>query len=289
MKQGLKRLVALFGCLSLLALAGCGGSSSSGTSSTSTTTIDATGTTAATVSVSSSEGSAVVTVPQGTVLYADAAKTTLVPAGTLTVAVESITSTASLPTIAQAGISNLGIVADITMASGSTLVKAFNVPITVNLKLPAGYAAVGSSVDYYSVDSAGTWTKEGTTTVKTDGSIDMSVTHLSIWGAVTFNTVPTVSFAGTYLGIFSAEQTGTWTMTVSESGVITVYDGPDTGTGSINTATGAFAATMPASDNNGNAAVDLAGTISVSGAVTGTWTVVSGGQTYTGSISGTRQ
>ena len=287
MKQYLKDLKVFVVCLSMFMLAGCGGSSSSTPVTPASVTIDATGKTSALVTTSSSDGSASLTLPQGTVLYADAAKTTLVPSGTLSVSVASISSVTALPVVAQSGIASVGILADISMMSGTTPVKSFSSPITVNVKLPAGYAAVGSSVDYFSVDSAGNWTKEGTATVKADGTIDMSVTHLSIWGSVEFN-APTVSFAGNYSGTYSGQQTGTWSMTVSENGAITVFDGPDTGTGSINTVSGAFTVTIPGSDNNGNVAVNLAGTISVSGAVTGTWTVVSGGQTYTGSISGTK-
>lgn len=176
-----------------LTLGGCGSTSNPAVVDSSLTT-STNGTTVSEVVVISSDSAAKVTVPQSTTLFSDYAKTQPVN-GTVTTTVTAITNVSALPPVAQTGalvgssgmvLDTIGGVADITMTNGTSPIIAFGTPITVNLKLASGYAVVGSSVDFYSIDGSGNWTKEGTATVKADGSIDMIITHLSGNGAARF-------------------------------------------------------------------------------------------------------
>lgn len=197
-----KAVNVMIGFLATLAvgIAGCGGGSSSGSTplqnnSTSNATVTSTnGMTASQVVSSTPDGVATITIPQSTPLYADAAMTQSV-SGVVTTKTTAMITVSALPVVAQTGtlmtssdmvLDTIGGVVDITMTNGTSMVKAFGTPITVNLKLVSGFASVGSTVDYYSVNDTGNWTKEGTATVKTDGSIDMSITHLSMWGTSIF-------------------------------------------------------------------------------------------------------
>jgi hypothetical protein len=113
--------------------------------------------------------------------------------GTLTVTAAVMNSIASLPaglaatpTSTGGTLFSLGNSINITISSGSTTVKHISPSMTVNLAIPSTYANPGDSVSYYSFDGT-TWTLEGTAIVKSDGTVDMLVGHLSVWAVATFN------------------------------------------------------------------------------------------------------
>ena len=290
-------LLAILVPVLALTLVGCGSSGSTpATNSTSATVTSSNGITALQVVSSTPDGVATVTVPKDTALYSDAAKTQLV-SGTITTTTTALTSVSALPTAVQTGtlvassglvLDTIGGVADITMSNGTSTVKAFGTPITVNLKLASGYAAVGSSVSYYSVDSTGNWTLEGTATVKADGSIDMVVTHLSLWGAGQFksNTSAT-AVSGTYSVLASGGTS--LTLVIGANGIISGSDG-DAGHTIAGTAasTGAFSLTVTGSAAEG--VVYITGNIiPATGAISGTYYFTDPGQPKTtGTFSGTR-
>lgn len=289
--------------IAMVAISACGSDTGSTQTAANTASASATstnGSTVASVAVSTPDGSSTVTIPQGTTLYSDAAKTQAV-SGSLTVTTTTILSASALPAAAQAGtlvgvantvFDKIGAVADVTITNGSSTAKAFGSPITVNLKLPAGYATVGSSLDYYSFDSTGAWTKEGTATVKADNSIDMSVSHLSGWGVATFkNSTPAASVAGTYSGTVVGH-TNTFTLIIDSNGAISGSDNQGaTITGTANTQTGAFTATVAATAANGNTPVNLVGTINLAtGAMSGSLSFTPpGSSTVTGTFTGIRK
>lgn len=198
-KNRIVQKVWLIYCLiCVFALWGCGGGSSSSpaapaTNKTTTTVTSGAGGTTVVSTSTTPDSVATVTVPQGTVLYSDIAGT-LPVTGTITISTTAVTDRTALSSGALAAslsggpgeiVDVVAAIAEIKMTSGGSSVKTFSAPISVNLKLPASYA-IGSNVDYYSYDGLYTWTKEGTAVVKADRSIDMIVTHLSLWGAMTY-------------------------------------------------------------------------------------------------------
>jgi hypothetical protein len=116
--------------------------------------------------------------------------------GTLTVAASVMSGTAALsglvPPLAQTPdgkvLSALGNSIDITISAGTSKVKNINPPMIVNLKVAASFALPGATVSYYSFDGT-IWHLEGTAVVKPDGSVDMSVSHLSVWAIASFASV----------------------------------------------------------------------------------------------------
>lgn len=230
MKSGtIRRILMASAAAVALVTAGCGGGSSSpspDTPASATVTSDAAGKTTAPLTLTSSDGIATVTIPQGTVLYADTAGTQPV-SGTVTVTVSAIQSTDELPADARTArlsgggtLSSIGTVADLTIAGDSTTVQSFRAPITVNLKLPQGFAAPGAELPYYSFDGT-SWNPEGTASVKADGSLDMAVTHLSLWGGVRF--APTAFTTEMLAGkkIYRATMASYGSFTLNSDGTVT--------------------------------------------------------------------
>ncbi len=212
-----------------LVAAGCGGSSSTPTPSTSasaTVTTDAEGKTTAPLTLTSSDGAATVTIPQGTALYADAAGTQPV-SGTATVTASVIRSMDKLSADARAAglsgggtLSSVGTVADITVAGTTTAVHSFSAPITVSLKLPDGFAAPGVELPYYSFDGT-SWNLEGKAAVTSDDTLDMAVTHLSLWGVVRFAPTAFTTEMLTGKKIYRATMAGYGSFTLAGDGTVT--------------------------------------------------------------------
>ena len=102
------------------------------------------------ITLATADGIASITIPQGTGLYADDARTQPV-SGTVTVTASATTSVDGLPetartaTLAGGGetISSVGAVVDLVMNGAGATVRTFDAPIAVNLKLPQGFAAGG--------------------------------------------------------------------------------------------------------------------------------------------------
>lgn len=185
----------LFTGLALAALFGCGNDSSSTSQA---------GATSSTVVAKSTDNVVSVTIPAGTVLYSDIGKT-VAATGTASAKVYNLKfisqggivagsksafkqystinplavygQLASDPSKAPDG---SGVYFDIYLTAGTTPVKSISGTINANVMLPTGYAAAGSSVDYYSYGSGNIWTKEGSASVKSDGSIDITTSNLSL-------------------------------------------------------------------------------------------------------------
>ena len=186
-------MILLAGCfVGSLVLGGCSGSSSPAANNTSTATVSAgAGGTTVASTTTTPDSVATVVVPKDTILRDSLGAPVT---GTVTISATAVTSSSSLSSGALAAtlsdgsglvLDTVAAIVEITMTSGGSTVKTFSTPIIVNLKLPSSYA-VGSNVDYYSFDGVSTWKKEGTAVVKADHSIDMIVTHLSSWGAMTY-------------------------------------------------------------------------------------------------------
>lgn len=188
--QFLKAL--LTGATLVSTLAGCGSNSSTQAPGTVSSTMTA-----------ASQGSAVqVTLPAGTVLYSDLSKTKPVT-GNITVKAWNVKYTGAVPSGRAPAFNNhssvhpmsvfgqlagatnkvmdgTGVFANIEITNGTDYVRTLSAPISVTLKIPSSYAQPGTSVDYYSYDGGVMWTKEGSTTVKSDGSVTFNTKGLML-------------------------------------------------------------------------------------------------------------
>ena len=84
----------------------------------------------------------------------------------------------------------LGSMIDISLASISSQVRTIAPFMTVSISVPSSFAGPGAVVKYFSYDGT-RWNYENSATVKTNGTIDMQVTHLSLWAVATFKALPT--------------------------------------------------------------------------------------------------
>ena len=122
--------------------------------------------------------------------------------GPLTMTATASTSVSSLPTAEMSGrtadgrsLRSMGGFIDINISSASGSVKRFATPITVNIALSTELAVPGVALEYFSFDGT-RWNMEGTATVKADGTLDMKVSHLSIWAVAKFSSAPTGDING---------------------------------------------------------------------------------------------
>ena len=131
--------------------------------------------------------------PAGTQLK-DAAGNPL--AGALDLGVATRATKADLPVVAQMGhltdgssLKAIGASVDIVISSSAGQVKTITPFMIVNLAVPPAFAAPGTTIPYYSFDGTN-WNLEGTATVKADGTVDITVTHLSLWAIAQFQLYP---------------------------------------------------------------------------------------------------
>jgi metallo-beta-lactamase class B len=298
----------LLASMALAALFGCGDGSSTTTQA---------GAISSTIVAKSADNVASVTIPAGTVLYSDIGKS-LPATGTASAAVYNLkfisqggTVTGSASAFKQNETINplavygqlasdkskapdgSGVFFDIYLTAGTTPVKSISGTISANVKLPAGYAAAGSSVDYYSYGSGVIWTKEESATVKSDGSIDITTSNLSLAVTKFTDWVPpgngllpkgTYPVSGSPFGLFTfvIGASPTYTMTAKtalevaipltsgsialKAGSTTLYDFTATFTYNSNAYT--FSGTLDKVSGK------ITGTYS--GAASGNWTALSG-------------
>ncbi len=168
-----------------------------------------------TVPVSLTAPGANVTLASGTLLK-DAAGNPI--SGTLTVTASVMNSTAALPgglATAQTSdgkvLSALGNSIDIIISAGASTVKTIAPPMIVNLAISSAFALPGATVSYYSFDGV-KWTLEGSAIVKSDGTVDIAVSHLSVWAVAVF--LPTIDAAAPDITSFTVPATSS-TLTVS--------------------------------------------------------------------------
>ncbi len=161
-----------------------------------------------TVTINITVAGASINIPAGTLLT-DANGNPIIGILTVTASVKS--SIAALPaglSVAQTTdgkvLSVLGNAIDITISAGAATVKNITPAMIVNLPIPASFASPGATVSYYSFDGT-TWHLEGTTTVKSDGSVDIPVGHLSVWAVAAF--VPAVDAAAPVVSAFTMPAT----------------------------------------------------------------------------------
>jgi hypothetical protein len=151
----------------------------SASNATITITTDSGGKTTTTRTLSSAM--AQVTIPAGTTLT-DASGNPLT--GELTATSTFSSSVSTLPTAAAilpTG-QNLAAYIDLNISAGGISVKNINPGITVVLNAGSGVVA-GDKVSIFSFDSAsGAWRYEAAAVVNTDGTVQFTVSHLSIWG-----------------------------------------------------------------------------------------------------------
>lgn len=131
--------------------------------------------------------------PAGTLLK-DSIGTPL--AGTLSISASAMATKNALPTAAQLGhltdgssLTAVGAAIDIAITGSGGSVKSITPSMLVNLAVPSTFAAPGATIPYYSFNGT-SWNQEGTATVKTDGTVDMVVTHLSLWAVAQFQLFP---------------------------------------------------------------------------------------------------
>lgn len=147
-----------------------------------------------TASTKSGTTLATVTIPAGTALTVNGVPVT----GTSVTAEATVSqSESALPAAARQSLpsnKNLAAFIDLTITGDNNqVVNGFNPAITVNLV--TDYAA-GTTLTIYSYNSTtGAWTSVGQAVVKADGSVDISVSHLSIWGV--FKSATTGTGTGT--------------------------------------------------------------------------------------------
>ena len=122
--------------------------------------------------------------------------------GPLSVVATSAGSISALPPAAAtsrttdgASLVSVGAALDLSIMTGTAQVKTINPSMTVSLRVPVEFASPGTPVQYYSFDGTH-WTLEGGGVVKADGTVDMPVSHLSIWAVARFVHLPSGKISG---------------------------------------------------------------------------------------------
>lgn len=185
----IRSLIPLLLCLFLapltLTMSGCGGD---GNDSTSTSLVTTTGTVtagSATEQTVPSSAGAVITIPANTTMT-DASGQPL--SGAQATAVGYSTATSDLPGAAQTLPTGCTLAAflDLTIGTAKNFSKALDITLTVT---PA--AAAGETVALYSFDSSTNgWEVADTLTVASDGTVNFTIRHLSVWAVFKTATPP---------------------------------------------------------------------------------------------------
>jgi len=176
-RKGFAALLAV----AMLGLCACSGSNSALPSSTTSTLKTATGSGTDTATPIALDNASI-KIPAGTVMKdASGAEVT----GTLT-ATAKVTNTIAnadgSSAATAAGLRN-GYVLDLAVSNGTQQVTDLSQPITVTMKLPAGFNDGSQLVHYSHNGSAGTdWAYEKDVTVNSDGTVTLTLSHLSLHG-----------------------------------------------------------------------------------------------------------
>ncbi|MBW4053835.1 MAG: hypothetical protein HIU83_00235 [Proteobacteria bacterium] len=200
MKNMIKLYTFRKGCAALLAVAmltlcACSGSDSSVLPSSTTSKLTSTASTGTAADTTISLDNATIKIPAGTVMK-DSTGAEVAGTLTATAKISQTITDASASTAATAAALQNAYVLDLAISNGSQQVADLSQPITVTMKLPAGFND-GSQLVHYSHDGvSGTdWSYEADiASVNSDGTVTLTISHLSLHGIF-----KNISKAGSYV------------------------------------------------------------------------------------------
>ncbi len=188
MKNMIKLYTFRKGCAALLAVAmltlcACSGSDSSVLPSSTTSKLTSTASTGTAADTTISLDNATIKIPAGTVMK-DSTGAEVAGTLTATAKISQAITDGSASTAATAAALQNAYVLDLAISNGAQQVADLSQPITVTMKLPAGFND-GSQLVHYSHDGiVGTdWSYEADiASVNSDGTVTLSISHLSLHG-----------------------------------------------------------------------------------------------------------